>query len=127
MVLWSDDSPILVVEYESLNSSDNRVLEKDLDWYSIWAPLQGQRVPLLVITTLPDSEFQSYQLRWTSPGQYNFGHKGEDTYIRRNPFQYWYGHYWERMLDSDKELPVTFSNFSSKQLRIVKEFGLEGP
>ena len=127
VVLWNNHRPILVIEYESLNSSDNRVLEKDLDWYSIWASLQAERVSLLIITTLPDFEFANYELRYTSPGQYNFEHRGEVTHIKRNPFQYWFEHFWEKMLDSDKELPVTFANFSGRQLRIVKEYGLEAP
>jgi hypothetical protein len=51
--LDADRQPIAFIDYESPNSSDFRLPEKDLDAYLAWGRKSGQSVPYVIITTLP--------------------------------------------------------------------------
>lgn len=81
--LWESDSHKFLVEYESTNSSDLRVLKKDLAHYV--QSLDNDQFPeyWLVLYTLPDSasgNWRSWDHRASNP---------QLTSIRKNPHQYY--------------------------------------
>lgn len=86
-------NPVVVIDYESPNSSDARVPIKDWESYANWLELQKQITPYFVVTTLPTSESPNWELRWVAKDQCNSVFSGERDKIRRNPFEFWYGHY----------------------------------
>jgi hypothetical protein len=120
LILWGrDDTPLLVGEYESLNSSDERVFEKDIWKYQLWASeIRDAAPPLLVITTLRNGAHPQYPSAIANYG-YNLDHKGKTSLIRTNPFQYWYKVYRSKIYPETARLPITFANFSDKDLGIV--------
>ena len=86
-------NPVVVIDYESPNSSDARVPIKDWGSYANWLELQKQVTPYFVVTTLPAIESPNWELRWIAKNQYNSAFSGERDNIRRNPFDFWYSHY----------------------------------
>lgn len=111
-----------IVEYESLNSSDARVLEKDVAGYEAWIGLQRQTIPLLIVTTLPHFHASEYRLLYTNrkTSQYNADHAINDSEVRKNPFRYWYAYYrlWLEPHLNTESLPVSLANFSGNQLTL---------
>jgi hypothetical protein len=124
-LLGSDEEILGVVEYESVNSSDERVISKDAYGYEGWAVTLERPVPFLIITSLPDSADPNYCLRWTGCNRaeawsdYNLEHKGKVEEIRQNPFLYWYAHYRRWLEHRIAGLPVHFANFSGNELSPV--------
>jgi hypothetical protein len=117
IVLWNAaENPLAFVEYESLNSSDERVFEKDVWKYSRWQPNPGiGRAPLLIITTLKDGLHPGYKLEHG----YNWRHKGNGAAIRENPFRYWYRVFRSKIYPEVADLDITFANFSENVLSVV--------
>lgn len=119
--LWdSSERPICFVEYESLNSSDERVLEKDVWKYQKWAEdINGTPAPLLIITTLRNGQHLAYPARvYNYP--YNREHKGNLAKIRENPFEYWYSVYRSKIVPEVARLPIAFANFDENKFNAVK-------
>jgi hypothetical protein len=85
--------PVVVVDYESPNSSDARVPVKDWLPFAQWRAASGRETPYLVVTTLPQRGSPEWELRWTASGQYNHEFSGQRDKIRRSPFEFWYRHY----------------------------------
>lgn len=86
-------NPILFIDYESPNSSDARLPEKDVDAYCNWTTRCGVSVPYIILTTLPDKISPDWELRYSSPGYYNAAFHGRNTELVQNPFRFWYAHY----------------------------------
>lgn len=91
--------PILFLDFESPNSSDMRIPNKDVAAYIRWSKTSGVRVPYLVITTLPNRRVDKdeWELRWTGKGQYNHEFKDKKQEVFENPFQFWYSRYKEAL------------------------------
>lgn len=120
-VLWDgQDQPLCVVEYESLNSSDARIVYKDFSGYEQWVKTCEWALPLVIITTLPKGESPWYRLLWTQDNLYNAGHKGQLQKARRDPYQYWYRFYRGLLKRKVQRLPVSFANFDGNDLQVVE-------
>lgn len=122
-VLWDDrDRPLCVVEYESINSSDSRIVFKDCGGYERWLASRADEspVPLLIVTTHPKGPTAHYQLLYARKEYYNDGHQGQEEMAKRDPFKYWYGWYREQLRHKLDGLPVTFANLNGNQLERVK-------
>lgn len=120
VVLWDKaDNPLCVVEYESLNSSDERVFEKDISKYERWTKKRREEglppVPLLIVTTLPNRPFPQYK----NFHAYNREHKGVLKEIRLNPCAYWYAVFRQRIGAEIANLPIAFANFDGHQLGLI--------
>ncbi len=89
----NDLHPVVVVDYESPNSSDARIPVKDWLPFSKWRATSGRDTPYLVVTTLPEGSGQNWELRWTASGQYNHDFQGRRAEIRKSPFEFWYKYY----------------------------------
>ena len=112
-----DNHPMLVIDYESPNSSDARIIKKDLRNYLGWARsrLVKKRCdppPYLIITTLPrQADSKKWQVRWANKGQWNYGHWRNRAEIAESPANYWYGFYRSEL-----------AKLSEDDCRIVSQF-----
>ncbi len=111
----------LFVDFESPNSSDARIPTKDIFPYLAWCGTVPRDAPeYLVVTSLPNRPADGWELRYTSLGYTNDGHRAVD--VCRNPCVYWYS-YYARVLQKEHQdwnsFPITFANFDGKDLQIV--------
>lgn len=128
----TDDQYLAIVEYESLNSSDYRVVSKDVNGYQSWienAPTDSP-VPLLVITTLQNMK-ADYRLRHKGSagggeyGAYNIDHAKNEPVIQSNPFLYWYAFYRRWLQHRIVNMPVFFANIDGNQLTHLESWPAE--
>ena len=86
--------PILIIDYESPNSSDARVIEKDILKYlkSMELSSPNQYIPYWIITSLPNKPLD-WKLKYTRKNYYNFGFSKDEDEIKNNPMDYWYDYY----------------------------------
>jgi hypothetical protein len=111
------DAPVLIVDYESPNSSDARITQKDVIPYIKWK----STAPYIIVTTLPKKKSPNWKLRYTSAT--NAKHKKNIKEIRENPFEYWYAVYRKELNRyADKIDNIHFVNIDSKEARIEKLF-----
>lgn len=108
--------PVVMIDYESPNSSDARIPQKDVRAY-----LDSSKagVPYVVITTLPKCPAPGWELRYASRGSANEGFKGKREAIRKNPFEFWYGCY-RRKMGKWNLRGVRFLNIDGKTVRAVR-------
>lgn len=120
IVAYDDDMrPLVFIDYESPNSSDLRVIEKDIDKYLAWIDSAENNVPYVVITTLPNSRPSKWQLRWFSDDGYNKTMRSRRDEIRENPFQFWYGVYRKELRRKNLN-GITFLNISGRKVTQVR-------
>ena len=62
--------PLLIADFESPNSSDARIPEKDVKTFLAWARATECRAPYFIITSLP-SMATPWELRWTAKDKWN--------------------------------------------------------
>lgn len=113
----------IFVDFESPNSSDTRVKEKDIDPYLAWRAAAEDPVPYVIITSLPNCHSPEWQLRWASGDQYNTWIRKNGPEIRQalfaNPLRFWRQH-WRDMTE-DTDLPgITLLNIDRKAVRRVR-------
>jgi hypothetical protein len=84
-----DLRPMLFVDYESPNSSDERIIEKDIKAYLRWREVTKKTVPYVLITTLPSVESPRWEVRYTSNVGYGAAAKGQAKVVRENPLRFW--------------------------------------
>jgi hypothetical protein len=114
--LDEDLGHLFFIDYESPNSSDARVPTKDVDAYIQWRGRTGLDVPYLIVTTLPDRETPSWELRWTSAGWCNEGFQGRRQEVAANPFRFWHGHYLAEFADRTMD-GVALVNLDGRRAR----------
>ncbi len=109
--------PVLCVDYESPNSSDARILSKDIEAYSRWSSSQEYNPSYIVITSLPDCASPKWQLRHTGQKGYNKDFKGQLANVRKNPFEFWFSYYRDTIVLDDHNIFIV--NISSRDVVIV--------
>jgi len=108
---------LLAVDIESPNSSDARLLPKDVDAYVEWSR-HNDDFPYLVVTMLPRRarSRDEWEFRW--PKGYNWEHRDRAAEVCKDPFAYWYG-----LLVHDlpviEKFKVYFANFDGLDLKQV--------
>ena len=110
--------PIVFVDYESPNSSDMRIPEKDVDAYVKWSTVYKTMVPYLIITTLPNRSVPDWELRYTSKGGYNEAFSGHCKEVANNPFAFWYAEY-RHALKSRVTTGIHFINIDGNRVSHV--------
>lgn len=115
-------TPIVCVDFESPNSSDARVMEKDVAAYARWAAAvqgKGETVPpYIIVTSLPNFTSDDWECRWTGAGKWNEGHKDYVTDIVANPFAYW-NRIWAKQLADYRDQNIAFLNISDSKVMYV--------
>jgi len=84
--------PMFFVDYESPNSSDYRVISKDVDGYIVWRDYTRSTAPYVIITTLPQ-ETSWWECRWVSKGYYNQDFRDRRKEWAASPRQFWHSVY----------------------------------
>ncbi|MBM4031597.1 MAG: hypothetical protein FJ291_07410 [Planctomycetes bacterium] len=124
----SDGEVILVIDYESPNSSDARIPVKDVGQFIGWARREfhkrgAQPPPYLIITTLPDQpDPGAWWAMWTAEGQYNEGRRKDSDKIRIHPRDYWYDFYRKevgQLLEQEPWATIHFLNLDGSKLEQV--------
>lgn len=111
-VCGGNDEPLLVIDYESPNSSDSRIPSRNILHYLNW----GRSTPYIIITTLPKRESPDWELRYASKGDTNGNHKGKLREIQKNPFSYWYKFYRDELRKNKDALNnVYFININGNE------------
>lgn len=111
----------LAIDFESPNSCDTRIPEKDVLAYINWSKelkIKSGVPEYLIITSLPKKKSPTWELRYANKGNNNYGHKREE--IRKNPFQYWYSYYSKNLFNGWRDYPITFANFDGNKLSVEK-------
>lgn len=111
-----NDQPVIFLDYESPNSSDARIPEKDVDPYLAWRRHCHSDVPYVIVTTLPEHASPNWELRYTSAGKYNYGFRGKRELIRKNPCQFWYDFYLTEFTNRDMA-GISLLNISQKSIK----------
>lgn len=114
-------TPIVCVDFESPNSSDARVVDKDVCAYARWAAAhdEGKTVPpYVIVTSLPNFASDDWECRWTGIGEWNEGHKGSVAKIMANPFVYW-SEVWTTQLNDHRNQNIAFLNISDSKVMCV--------
>ncbi len=114
-----NDKPIIFLDYESPNSSDARIPDKDVDSYQGWVATQKSQVPYIIITTLPNKYTPDWQVRYMSKSGYNYRYRDNESEILRNPYGFWYSHYRNYMKKIDAH-NVFFANINGKIVDLIK-------
>jgi hypothetical protein len=112
-------NPVIFIDYESPNSSDARVLEKDIDSYKSWVAVKKSQTPYLIITTLPDKYTPEWEVRYTSKNGCNYFCCDKRREIRENPFRFWYSYYRKHMKGKDTR-DIFFANINGKAVNLIK-------
>ena len=110
---------IIFVDYESPNSSDSRVPNKDVASYKSWIETQENRAPYIIITTLPDGNAPDWQLRYTTEGYLNDHFRGKKSEMIKNPFRFWYSYYRKCLKDIDI-YNIFFANINGKDVNLIE-------
>ena len=111
-------APVAFVDYESPNSSDARVLTKDVDQYLEWQRSSNENVPYVIITTLPDGATENWKLLYISRGRCNEPFRGRRNEVRRNPLEFWYAFFSEEFSKRDMG-NIALVNIDGKAVRRV--------
>lgn len=115
-----DNSGIkLFVDYESPNSSDARIPEKDVKSYLEWSSATNTNIPYIIVTTLPNKRPQYWELRYTSEGYHNYDVRRHKNIIFKNPFLFWYNYYSNHQCLTHEN--IYFLNINSKTIDHVKD------
>lgn len=118
--------PLLFIDYESPNSSDIRIKDKDIDAYKKWSAAWSKKnkgappVPYIIITTLPVGLSPDWELRYTSERSRNAMYKGERKEVQKSPQKFWYGKY-AKVLTADDCSNVYFVNLNGDQVKQIKK------
>lgn len=114
---------LLLLDFESPNSSDARIPEKDIEAYLKWIRAKPYSVPYLIITSLPKRvsplplrlgtkngvrrprRNKKWELRYTSSGGCNEEHAQYKHEIESEPFKYWYRVYRKKLEELSNEYP----------------------
>lgn len=141
-VLNASGQYLLLLDFESPNSSDARVPAKDIEAYLKWTRTAGQSSPYIVITSLPHqvnprrplaagkrlgdpNRRKQWELRYTSSRGCNGDHKDYKDEIELYPFRYWYRFYRATIKAMRKDFPeIDKAHFYFANLNGL-EFGFE--
>ncbi|MDP2998600.1 MAG: hypothetical protein Q8N47_14025 [Bryobacterales bacterium] len=122
LVAYRERKPVLLVDYESPNSSDARVRDKDVKPYLKWVAGEEGRAEYIIITTLPDRHCPRWEVRYTSKGQCNQNVRDKRDEIRQNPFGFWYSEYRRTLRDTPLGA-LSFVNIDGRRVTPVRDVG----
>jgi hypothetical protein len=116
------ENPLLIIDFESPNSSDSRIPEKNVEPYILWNKINSIKVPYIIITSLPKQP-KEWKLPWTARGYYNEKYKRDKKKIVHAPHEYWYGFYNKKLRKYQpdlRDLPLYFANLDGKRFHFER-------
>jgi hypothetical protein len=138
--IGQDGIPLVIVDFESPNSSDARIPDKDIMPYVEWVGIARASPAYLIITSLPHivrperprfrrtlgpKVFPAWEIRYTSVGWANEAHWQFQEEIKRSPFNYWYTWYRQEVLrllqvyPTAGGLPIYFVNLDGTRAELI--------
>lgn len=123
----SNCNVVIISDFESPNSSDARVVTKDIKAYDGWQrsmlASDNKRnktiIPYFIITSLPNFESSTWKLKWVGKydgkEQYNRKHRGMREHIIKNPLAYW-KKAWRAEWKGGLPFAATILNISGKEV-----------
>ena len=111
--------PLFAIDYESPNSSDARIPNKDIRAYQVWRQAERATFPYVIVTTLPDRHAPEWELRYTYGDGCNADYRGCIDAVRQNPLRFWLSQYQEA-LETGELSGVIVLNISGKTVKRVK-------
>jgi hypothetical protein len=109
----------LVVDYESPNSCDLRIIEKDIRAYRKWRLPTENNAPYIIVTTLPDAACKDWEVRWTVYEGYAKEVRDKKREVLANPFQFWVRQWRERTKPEELN-GISILNIDRKQVLPVE-------
>ena len=103
------------VDFESPNSCDARLPEKDIRKYIKWIS-DGRGTPYIIITSLPTKSAPRWPLRYSS--DLNAEHRNSRTEMRANPLNYWSGVWRDELAGADLS-HVTLLNIDGRSVQKI--------
>jgi len=134
---------LLIVDFESPNSSDARIVGKDVEPYVDWIGTTNSQPPTyLIVTSLPKPVSspppvgqqrsagrpqlrRKWKLRYTSQSGTNYCYRECKEEIESNPFSFWYDEYRKQLKALSKricnlqQLPPYFANLDGLHIDLV--------
>lgn len=123
ILAYNDSGATIAIDFESPNSSDARIIEKDILQFLRWkrcSTNKNDSINYIILTSLPEKS-NDWELRWTGKGYYNEGHKVHQKEIIDNPYVYWFTFYkkeLEKVKEEYKEEinQIVIANLKGKKL-----------
>lgn len=122
ITLWQGRERLVgVMDYESTNSSDFRIIERNFENYRkyVGSKKDPDNIPnfWVIITTLPSKEVKSSD--WYS----HYYRKKDKEYgeLRKNPLQFWFRQYkeeFEGLVREREKCPLYVANLDFNELRV---------
>jgi hypothetical protein len=116
---------LLVIDYESPNSSDYRVIDRDVWKYVEWGKSTGNWLPYLIITTLPKQRSIKWELLYSREDKsnpdksgWNWQFRERAAELKESPFGFWYSVYSDRW--SKEWQFIHFANFDGRKVSRVE-------
>lgn len=104
-----DYCPILYADFESPNSSDLRILAKDIEGYHRWLDNGGTRAPYILVVVLPDRTEEYWPLKYTGKNKYNAVVRGRANELEKfGPKKFWLDQFREEL----RKNPIDLSNIA---------------
>lgn len=101
--------PVLYADFESPNSSDLRILAKDIEGYHRWLDNGGTQVPYILVVVLPDQTGGYWPLRYTGKTQYNSVVNGRNNELKElGPKKFWLDQFRQTL----RKNPIDLSDIS---------------
>lgn len=120
ITLWQSRGRLVgVMDYESTNSSDSRIIDRNFENYRKYVGRALHDIPhfWVILTTLPSKEVKSSD--WNSWDYSKKNKKYEE--LRKNPFQFWFRQYKEKfagLVRKREKCPLYVANLDSNELRV---------
>lgn len=109
----------IYIDYESPNSSDARIVIKDVLAYLAWTKATKSTAPYIIITTLPEIESRDWKLLYKYG--YNKGLYDNNEAVKNNPYLFWYNYYYKELEKHEHKnivlININGNNISRKYLK----------
>jgi hypothetical protein len=112
-----NNSPVVLIDFESPNSSDARIKPKDVDPYLAWCKGSGWTPPYLIVTSLPSRprEPREWFFKYHYGNQYNSEHHGNGEAVMKSPLAYW-SEVWRKQLSQSDLSHIGILNIDGKRI-----------
>lgn len=115
-------SPVIYVDFESPNSSDRRIWDKDIGGYRRWLAAEGEEAPYVIVVCLPVRPHGYWPLRYTHANGYNVMHGGQSSKLKQQgPLAFWTESWRDKRTPSDFS-SVTILNIGNGKVEEINIF-----
>lgn len=123
--LGKQSYPKIIIDFESPNSSDMRVVARNLISYKNYCNISNSEVPYIIIVCLPTQASLGWSIKYTKTGYNKLTGKDHKTLVRElkcnGPLNLWTG-YWKNYLLGKENLlnGVTILNVGNGRVETIR-------